>query len=201
MREIKIWNDNPSDKQVGEIVDSLESGDIWIIPTDSIYGIMCDALNQKAVEKVCRLKGLNAEKNNLSVVCYDISMASQYAKLGDCTFALMRDNTPGPFTFICRAQNNLPKEFKKRKTVGIRIPRCATTLRIAERLGHPLLTTSVEFEDDDYAINPELIEEAYEGKVDGIVIGEEGGTTPTAIIDCMESSPSILREGLEELQD
>lgn len=201
MKEIKIWNDNPSEKQIDEIVSALEEGEIWIIPTDSIYGIMCNALNQKAVEKVCRLKGLNPERNNLSVICHDISMASQYAKLSDSTFTLMRDNTPGPFTFICRAQNNLPKEFKKRKTVGIRIPRCETTLRIAERLGNPLLTTSIEFEDDDYAMNPELIKEAYEGRTDGIVIGEEGGISPTAIIDCMESSPSILREGLEELHD
>lgn len=201
MKEIKIWNDNPSEKQIDEIVSALEEGEIWIIPTDSIYGIMCNALNQKAVEKVCRLKGLNPERNNLSVICHDISMASQYAKLSDSTFTLMRDNTPGPFTFICRAQNNLPKEFKKRKTVGIRIPRCETTLRIAERLSNPLLTTSIEFEDDDYAMNPELIKEAYEGRTDGIVIGEEGGISPTAIIDCMESSPSILREGLEELHD
>lgn len=201
MKEIKIWNDNPSDRQVEEIVASLEDGEVWIIPTDSIYGIMCDALNQKAVERVCRLKGLNPEKNNLSVICRDISMASQYARLGDGTFALMRDNTPGPFTFVCRAQNNLPKEFKKRKTVGIRIPRCETTLKIAERLGHPLLTTSIEYEEDDFAINPELIEEAYEGKVDGIVVGEDGGLTPTAIIDCTESSPAILREGEEELQN
>lgn len=201
MKEIKIWNDNPSDKQLNEIVASLEDGDIWIIPTDSIYGIMCDALIPKAVEKVCRIKGLNPEKNNLSVICHDISMASQYAKLGDRTFSLMRDNTPGPFTFICRAQNNLPKEFKKRKTVGIRIPKCETTLRIAERLGHPMLTTSIEFEDDDYAMNPELIKEAYEGRVDGIVIGEEGSTSPTAIIDCTEASPAILREGIQELQD
>lgn len=199
MKSIKIWNDAPSDKQTDIIADSLEAGEVWILPTDSLYGIMCDALNPKAIEKVCRLKGLNPEKNNLSVICHDISMAAEYARFSDSTFRLMRDNTPGPFTFLCRSQSNLPKEFKKRKTVGIRIPRCETTLRVAERLGHPVLTTSIEFSDDDYARNPELIMENYEGKVDGIVIGEEGGTEPTAIIDCTEISPEMLREGYEEL--
>lgn len=199
MKQIKIWNDSPSDKQTAEIADFLAAGEVWILPTDSLYGIMCDALNPKAIERVCRLKGLNPDKNNLSVICHDISTAAEYARFSDSTFRLMRDNTPGPFTFLCRTQSKLPKEFKRRKTVGIRIPRCQTTLDVAERLGHPILTTSIEFEDEDYARNPELIMEAYEGKVDGIVMGEEGGTEPTAIIDCTEISPEMLREGTEDL--
>ncbi len=123
-------------------------------------------------------------------------MAAEYARIGDKTFALMRDNTPGPITFICKAQSNLPKEFKKRKTVGIRIPDSQTAKMIVEKLGNPLLTTSIEFDDADYAINPELIMEAYDGKVDGIAMGEDGGTELTTIIDCTEDSPSIVREGL-----
>ncbi len=196
MKSIKIWNDAPSDKQAEQIAERLKAGEIWIIPTDSIYGIMCDALNQKAVRAVCDLKGINPEKNNLSIICDEISMASEYARIGDKTFSMMRDNTPGPVTFICKAQSNLPKEFKKRKTVGIRIPASLTARMIAEKLGNPLLTTSIEYEDDDYARNPELISEAYDGKVDGIVMGEDGGTVPTTIIDCTEDSPSIIREGL-----
>ncbi len=195
MKSIKIWNDTPSEKQAQQIAEWLKTGEIWIIPTDSVYGIMCDALNQKAVRAVCELKGINPEKNNLSIICDDISMAAEYARIGDKTFSLMRDNTPGPITFICKAQSNLPKEFKKRKTVGIRIPDNLTVRMVVEKLGNPLLTTSIEFEDDDYARNPELIMEAYDGKVDGIAMGEDGGTELTTIIDCTEDSPSIVRDG------
>ncbi len=196
MKSIKIWNDTPSDKQAEQVAEWLKTGEIWIIPTDSIYGIMCDAMNPKAVRAVCELKGTNPDKNNLSIICDDISMAAEYARIGDKTFSLMRDNTPGPVTFICKAQSNLPKEFKKRKTVGIRIPDSLTARMIAEKLGNPLLTTSIEFEDEDYARNPELIMEAYDGKVDGVVMGEDGGTVPTTIIDCTEDSPTVIREGL-----
>lgn len=198
MKSIKIWNDKPSDRQLEQIAGRLRDGEIWILPTDSLYGIMCDALNHKAVRRVCELKNINPEKNNLSVVCDGISMASEYARFGNRTFTLLRDNTPGPFTFLCKAQSNLPKEFKVRKTVGIRIPDCATVRGVAEKLGNPLLTTSIEYDSDDFAINPELIMEAYDGRVDGIVMAEDGGTVPTAIIDCTDDNPAILREGAAE---
>ncbi|MDE6649047.1 MAG: threonylcarbamoyl-AMP synthase [Muribaculaceae bacterium] len=200
MKSIKIWNDSPSDKQAQQIAERLKDGEIWIIPTDSLYGIMCDALNQKAVRAVCELKGINPEKNHLSVICNDISMAAEYARIGDKTFQLMRDNTPGAITFICKAQSNLPKEFKKRKTIGIRIPDNITARMISEKLGNPLLTTSIEFEDNDYAINPELIMEAYDGKVDGMAAGEEGATVQTTIIDCTDDSPEIIRQGKAEVE-
>ena len=200
MKSIKIWNDSPSEKQAEQIAEHLKAGEIWIMPTDSLYGIMCDALNPKAVRQVCELKGINPDKNHLSIICPDISMAAEYARIGDRTFTLMRDNTPGPFTFICKAQSNLPKEFKKRKTVGIRIPDCVTPREVAQKLGNPLLTTSIEFEDDDYARNPELIMEAYEGKADGIAIGEEGLTETSTIIDCIDDTPAIERPGLGNLE-
>lgn len=200
MKSIKIWNDSPSEKQAEQIAGFLKAGEIWIMPTDSLYGIMCDALDPKAVKEVCDLKGINPDKNNLSIICPDISMASEYARIGNRTFELMRDNTPGPFTFICKAQSNLPKEFKKRKTVGIRIPDCATPREVAAKLGHPLLTTSIEFEDDDYARNPELIMEAYDNKVDGIVLGEEGLSEATTIIDCIDDTPAIERQGIGEME-
>ena len=200
MKSIKIWNDAPSDKQAEQIADRLKAGEIWILPTDSLYGIMCDALNQKAVRQVCDLKGLNPDKINLSIICPDISTAAEYARIGNRTFELMRENTPGPFTFICKAQSNLPKEFKRRKTVGIRIPDCLTPREVAAKLGNPLLTTSIEFEDEDFARNPELILEAYDGRVDGIAIGEEGLTEPTTIIDCTDDSPAIDRQGIGEVE-
>lgn len=200
MKSIKIWNDSPSDRQADQIAERLKAGEIWILPTDSLYGIMCDALNPKAVKQVCELKGINPDKNNLSVICSDISMAAEFARIGDRTFALMRDNTPGPFTFICKAQSNLPKEFKKRKTVGIRIPDCMTPREVAAKLGNPILTTSIEFEDDDYAHNPELIMERYDGKIDGIAMGEEGLAEATTIIDCIDDTPSIERQGIGEVE-
>lgn len=199
MKLIKIWNDTPSDKQAEQIAERLKAGEIWIIPTDSVYGIMCDALNQKAVREVCDLKRINPEKNNLSIICSDISMAAEYARIGDRTYGLMRDNTPGPITFICKAQSNLPKEFKKRKTVGIRIPDNLTARMVCEKLGNPILTTSIEYEDEDYARNPELIAEAYDDKVDGVIMGEDGGTELTTVIDCTEDSLNIIREGVLEV--
>ena len=199
MKSVKIWNDTPSDKQAQQIAERLKDGEVWIIPTDSVYGIMCDALNQKAVRAVCELKGINPEKNHLSIICKDISMAAEYARIGDNTFNLMRNNTPGPITFICKAQSNLPKEFKKRKTVGIRIPNNLTARMIAEKLGNPLLTTTIDFEDEDYARNPELIMEAHEGKVDGIILGEDGGTELTTVVDCTEDSLDIIREGIVDV--
>lgn len=199
MKSIKIWNDEPSEKQAVQIAEHLKAGEIWIIPTDSLYGIMCDALNQKAVREVCELKNINPDKNNLSIICDGISMAAEYAKIGNKTFQMMKDETPGPVTFLCRTQSNLPKEFKKRKTVGIRIPDSKTARMVCEKLGNPMLTTSIEYDDEDYARNPELIMEAYEGKADGIALGEEGGTTPSTIVDCTEDSPTILREGIASL--
>lgn len=195
MKSVKIWNDSPSDQQASQIAARLKAGEVWILPADSIYGIMCDALNPKAVKKVCELKGINPEKQHLSVVCGSISMAAEYARIEDRTYQLMKDYTPGAVTFLCRANSSLPKEFKKRKTVGIRIPASETARMIAEKLGNPLLTTSIEFEDEDYARNPELIMEAYEGRTDGIAMAEDGGTVPTTIIDCTESEPQIVREG------
>ena len=199
MKSIKIWNDEPSEKQAVQIAEHLKAGEIWIIPTDSLYGIMCDALNQKAVREVCELKNINPDKNNLSIICDGISMAAEYAKIGNKTFQMMKDETPGPVTFLCRTQSNLPKEFKKRKTVGIRIPDSKTARMVCEKLGNPILTTSIEYDEEDYARNPELIMEAYEGKADGIALGEEGGTTPSTIVDCTEDSPTLLREGIASL--
>lgn len=198
MKSIKIWNDNPSEKQVEQIAERLKDGEIWILPTDSIYGIMCDALNQKAVRKICQLKNINPEKNNLSVICSDISMASEYARFGNHTFTLLKENTPGPYTFLCKTQSVLPKEFKARKIVGVRIPDCNAVREISKALGNPIMTTTIEFDSEDYAINPELVMEAYEGKVDGIVMAEDGKTEPTAIIDCTDDSPTIIREGVSD---
>lgn len=195
MKTIKIWNDEASSKQLDEICHALEAGQIMIFPTDTLYAIACDALNPKAIERVCRLKGINPDKTNLSIICSDISMASEYARFDNKDFRLLRDNTPGPFTFLFKSASTLPKAFKGRKVVGIRIPDRKICRDIAERLGHPLLSTSIEFDETDYAVNPELIIENYEGKADMFLEGGDGGTVPSTIVDCTGSEPEILRSG------
>ena len=195
MKTIKIWGDDPSSRQLDDICNVIEDGGVAIIPTDTIYGIVCDALNSKAVEKICRLKGINPDKTNLSIICSDIAMAAEYSRLDNSAFRLMKDNVPGAFTFLLKSASALPKAFKGRKIVGIRIPDSNTAKAIVERLGRPLLTTSIEFDDSDYAVSPSLIQENYEGKVDMMVEGEDGGVVPSTIVDCTGSEPEIVREG------
>ena len=197
---MKIWSDQPSDRQLDEITRDLRAGQIMIWPTDTIYGIACDALNPKAIERICRLKGLNPEKNNLSIVCADISQAAEYARFDNRVYQMLRSNTPGPFTFLCRSISTLPRAFRGRKTVGIRIPACNTCTAIARRLGNPVLTTSIEFEDEDYAIQPSLIAEAYCDRVDMFLEGENGGTEPSTTIDCTGGELEIVRQGIGILQ-
>lgn len=202
METIKIWSDRPSEKQAEEIAGYLAGGELVIIPTDTVYAIVCDALNPKAIARLCDLKGINPEKNNLSVICSDISMASEYAMIDDDGYRLLKEYLPGPFTFLFRSGRNLPKAFKGRKTVGIRIPEAATPREIVKALGHPVLTTSIEFEDDDHAREPELIAEHYEGRgVRLMVDGGDGGDELSTIVDCTRSTtePEIIRQGKGEI--
>ncbi len=194
MKTIIVRNGSVSDRQVREIVDSINEGDLVIIPTDTLYGITCDALNIKAIERLCALKGINPEKTNLSILCDSISMAADYAKISNKVFQLMKEHTPGPVTFLLKAASSLPRAFKSRKVVGIRIPDNNLCLRIIEQTGHPLLSTSIEYADEDYARSPGLIGEAYRDKIDLMVEEEEGSTIPSAIIDCTGDDPTIIRE-------
>ncbi len=198
MQKIKIWNEQISDDQLDKICGYLERGEIAIIPTDTLYAICCDALNSKAKDRICRLKKINPEKNNLSIICSDISMASEYSRIENKAYKILKEYTPGAFTFLLKASTSLPKVFKGRKMVGIRIPDNNIARQIAERLGHPLLSTSITFMEDDYAINPDLIAEEYEDKVDLMIEGEEGITMPSTIIDMTGDSPDIIRKGKGE---
>ena len=199
VKTIKIWSDAPSERQLDEITRDLEMGQTMIFPTDTLYAIGCDALNVKAIDKICALKGINPEKSNLSIICSDISMAAEYCRIENFGFKLLRDYTPGPFTFLFRANSSLPKAFKGRKVVGIRIPDCNTDREIAARLGHPVLTTSIQYEDEDYAVNPSLISEAYNDKLDFFIEGEDGSTDYSTIIDCTGNEPVIVRQGKGEI--
>lgn len=200
MEIIKIWNDSPSEQQLDRINETLRDGGVVIVPTDSLYGVACDALNSRAIERICRLKGLNPDKAPLSIICDDIAMAAEYARIDNDVFRLLRANTPGDFTFLLRSLSTLPKAFKGRKTVGIRIPDNETVRAITRRLGHPLMTTSIEYADEDYAREPSLIAEAYEDKADILVDGGDGGTVPSTIVDCTGQEPEITRPGGGVLQ-
>lgn len=199
MKILKIWGDDLGDRQLLETVRDLKDGKTLIAPTDTLYAIMCDALSQKAVEAVCRLKSINPDKTNLSIICSDIGMAAEYANFNNSTFRLLKELTPGPFTFLCKTAHSLPAAFKRRKIVGIRIPDCKVDRQLAEALGNPLLTTSIRYEDADYAINPELIEEAYNDRVDLIIEGKEGSLIPSTILDCTGTEVEIIREGAGKL--
>lgn len=201
MEKIQIYNNSISGKHLELVLQVLKDGGIIVLPTDTLYAVACDALNPKAIEKVCKLKGINPEKTNLSILCNDISMVSDYAKFDNYAFKLMKENTPGPFTFLFRAASSLPRAFKGRKVVGIRIPDNEADRTIVSALGNPLLSTSIMYEDEDYAINPDLIAESYEDKVDLIIQGEDGKLQPSAIIDCTGTEPEIIREGPEELKN
>lgn len=201
MRKIKIWEDDPSDKQLKEIADCLEGGGLIVIPTDTLYGIACSSSDVKAIEEVCRLKGIDPSKSTLSILCSDISMASEYSRFDNYAFKLLKELTPGPYTFICRTAPTLPKAFKGRKTVGVRIPKSNTARKIAAMLGKPLMTASIHYEDEDYARNPELIAEAYEGKVSMAVLGPDGDTVPSTVISCTGREPELIREGKGEYQN
>ena len=189
MKSIKIWNGNISDRQLNEIAARLDAGELVILPTDTAYAVTCDALNIKSIDRICRMKGINPDKTNLSILC----------RISNSHFRMLKENTPGPFTFIFRSASSLPKAFKGRKTVGIRIPDNRLTLAVVERFGRPLLTTTIEYADEDYAVNPELISESYEGRADMMVEGGNGSTDVSTIVDCTENTPEITREGLGEL--
>ena len=203
MRRLKIYEENPNATEIGKAVEVLREGGIVIYPTDTIYALGCDALNVRAVERICRIKGINPQKVNLSIICRELSWVSEYAKLNNLYFKLLKRNLPGAFTFILPTSLSLPKIYKNRKTVGVRIPDHAITLALVEALGNPLLTTSVSVDDEEpeYGPDPELIAERYESVADLIIDGGEGGTIPSTTVDCTGDEPVVLREGKGDLQE
>lgn len=203
MKILRLYKGNVNQRFIDEAVESMRDGGIIIYPTDTLYAIGCDATNSRAIEKVCRIKGVNPDKQTLSIVCADLSQASEYARIDNKAFKLLHSNLPGPFTFILPATTRLPRQFKGRKTVGVRIPDNDISTALAETLGSPILSTSVSIDPD----NPEDATEAhslaltYNGKVDLAIDGGTGSVIPSAIIDITvdAASPEILREGPKEL--
>jgi len=200
---IQIHPENPQQRLIDEVISILKSGGVIIYPTDTVYGIGCDIFNSKAIDKLCRIKGVKAEKTKFSFICSDISNLSNYARsISTPTFKLMKKVLPGPVTFILNASKEVPKILQKnKKTVGIRIPDNKIVNLIVEQLGNPIITTSLKTDDDilEYPTDPELIAEEYGKLVDAVIDGGYGGTEPSTVVDCTEDTPNIIRQGIGEI--
>ena len=199
---IKIYEDNPSPQQIQKVVEVLRNGGIIIFPTDTVYAFGCDIFNARAVEAIVKLKEKDIRKAELSFVCHEMSQISEYAKMDDYAFKLMRKNLPGPFTFLLNGSNRLPKLFKNKKIVGIRMPGNNIALEIVRELGNPIMVSSVFTDEDtlEYIADPELIEERFAQYVDLVIDGGYGGTNTSTIVDCTGEEPEIIREGAGELE-
>jgi len=195
---LKLYNKNNDPQELQDIIRILNDGGIIIYPTDTIYAIGCHGLKERAIERICRIKGIDPRKNNLSIICPNLSMVSEYAKVDNEVFKLLKRNLPGPFTFILNTGNRLPKIFKNRKEVGIRMPDNTIICEIASMLDAPMMTTTLPYDEDDdieYMTTPELIEEKFGNLVDLVIDGGIGGVNPSTIVDCTDDEPEIIRQG------
>ena len=198
---IRIYEENPNSKQIAKVADVLRSGGLVIYPTDTVYGLGCDITNVKALNKIAQIKGVKLEKANWSFLCKDLSNLSDYVKqINTSAFKLLKRCLPGPFTFILPGNNSLPKVFKKKKTVGIRVPNNQICIDLLEVLGNPIVSTSIRDEDEilEYTTDPELILEKWNNLVDIVIDGGYGGNIPSTIVDLTDGI-EVIREGKGDL--
>ncbi|MDI1324838.1 MAG: L-threonylcarbamoyladenylate synthase [Algoriphagus sp.] len=202
---IRLYEENPDPRKVKQAVDILRNGGVVIYPTDTVYGMGCDITNQRAVEKICKIKGINPKKHNFSIICADLGNIAQYTKvITKPVFKMMKKGLPGPFTFILEASNIVPKILhSNKKTIGIRVPAHEIPRILVEELGHPILTTSIRDEDDvvEYSTDPGLIFEKYQHLVDLVIDGGYGQNVASTILDCTGDEVEIVRQGLGQLED
>ncbi|MDT0558819.1 L-threonylcarbamoyladenylate synthase [Ichthyenterobacterium sp. W332] len=200
---LKIYKENPNPKEIKKVVDVLKSGGLIIYPTDTVYGLGCDITNIKALERVAKIKGVKLEKSNFSFICKDLSNLSDYVKQIDTTtFKILKRALPGPYTFILPGAKTLPNPFKKRKTVGIRVPDNAIALDIVDALGNPIVSTSIHDDDEiiEYTTDPELILEKWDKLVDMVIDGGYGDNEASTVIDLSKDVPEVIREGKGSLE-
>jgi tRNA threonylcarbamoyl adenosine modification protein (Sua5/YciO/YrdC/YwlC family) len=200
---IKLYEDFNSEKDLKKVVDILRDGGIIIYPTDTVYGLGCDITKTRGLERIAKIKGVKLEKANFSFICHDLSNLSDYAKQVDTsTFKILKRALPGPYTFILPGSSNLPKEFKRKTTVGIRVPDNNIIREIVRLLGNPIVSTSIYDEDEilEYSTDPELIFEKWQDKVDLFIDGGYGDNTPSTIIDLTGNEPEVIREGKGSLE-
>jgi tRNA threonylcarbamoyl adenosine modification protein (Sua5/YciO/YrdC/YwlC family) len=200
---IKIYEDKPNEAAIAKVVKVLKDGGLVIYPTDTVYGLGCDITNTKALERIAKIKGVKLDKANFSFICHDLSNLSDYVKqIATATFKILKRALPGPYTFILPGNNNLPKEFKKKTTVGIRVPDNSIALEIVRQLGNPIVSTSIRDEDDviEYTTDPELIFEKWQNQVDMVIDGGYGDNMGSTIIDLSGDEPIVIREGKGTLE-
>lgn len=200
---LRIHPDNPQPRLIRIVTDCLEKGGIIIYPTDTIYGLGCDILQQKAVERICRIKNVDPKKAQLSFICSDLSHLSEYAKqLSNSTYRLLKEYLPGPYTFILPASKMVPKILQSKKdTIGLRIPNNKIAAAITEELKRPILSASLPGEMVEDYTDPEIMYENFRNEVDIVVDGGIGGTTPSTIVDFTSGEAVVTREGLGEWKD
>ncbi|WP_035455308.1 L-threonylcarbamoyladenylate synthase [Algoriphagus terrigena] len=202
---IRLYEENPDPRRVQQVVDVLRSGGVIIYPTDTVYGMGCDITNQRAIERICKIKGINPRKHNFSFICADLSNIAQYTRMIDKpVFKMMKKAFPGPFTFILEASTQVPKILhSNKKTVGIRVPNHGVPRAIVEELGQPILSTSIRDEDEviEYSTDPELIFEKYQNLVDLVIDGGYGQNVASTILNCTGDEVEVIRQGLGNLED
>jgi len=202
---LHIHPDNPNPREIAIAVEALKNNGLIIYPTDTVYGLAWDINSPKAFDQIVRIKGKSALKENFSLICSDLSQVSQFTMhINNTVFKLLKRNLPGPFTFILNANNNVPRFYKtKKKTVGIRIPNNNIAIELVNRLGHPIMTTSLHDEDEilEYMTDPELIHDKYEHQVDFVIDGGYGNNEASTVVDCTGDEIEILRQGIGELID
>lgn len=200
---IKIYEENPNPDAVSQVVKILRNGGLIIFPSDTVYALGCDITNNKALEKVARIKGIKLDKANFSFICEDLSNLSDYVKqISTPVFKILRRSLPGPYTFVLPGNSNLPKVFKKKKEVGIRVPNNEIILAIVRELGNPVISTSIYDEDEiiEYMTDPELIFEKWEKLVDLVIDGGYGGNIPSTVISLCGDEPELIRKGKGSLE-
>ena len=200
---IKIYNENPNPKAIKKVIEVLKRGGIIIYPTDTVYGLGCDITNNKALERLARIKNVKLDQANFSFICSDLSNLSDYVKqIDNTTFKILKRALPGPYTFILPGAKTLPSAFKKKKTVGIRVPDNSIALEIVKELGNPIVSTSIRDDDEiiEYTTDPELIAEKWDKLVDLVIDGGYGGNEASTVIDFSEGEPVIVREGKGSLE-
>lgn len=197
---LQINADNPQMRKIQYVVDCLREDGVVIYPTDTVYAMGCNIRSKKALERICKLKGIKPEKSNLSMICRDLSEISEYTvQIDNSLFRTLKKALPGAYTFILKANSNVPKLFKNNKrTIGVRVPDNNIVQTIIAELGNPILTTSLKIDDDiqEYPTDPFDIHESYKKIVDMIVDGGIGGLIPSTVIDCTGNEPEIVREGV-----
>lgn len=201
---IRVYEDNPQEKAIEQIVGVLKKGGVIIYPTDTVYGIGCDINNPKAIERVCEIRGIKPEKANLSFICYDLTHISHYTRTFDTSvFRVLKKALPGPFTFIFNANQQVPKLLSsKKKTVGIRVPDNNIAREIVKTLENPIVSASIHDEDElmEYSTDPELIYEKYGELVDLVIDGGYGGLTASTVVDLTQGEFEVIREGKGDLE-